>query len=164
MNRYYDKDTDLSIIHGKKVAVIGSGPSGLACAQQLARAGHAVVVFEKNARIGGLLRIGIPDFKMEKTLIDRRMAQMQSEGVEFRTNGYIGKNISIKKLINDFDAVGKMRISAFPRHQARHNLFGIRLIRGYVLIRMFSGEFMVCCQEIRSITLIFCFCCIYSQP
>ena len=70
---------------GKKVAVIGSGPAGLACAQQLARAGHEVVVFEKNDRIGGLLRYGIPDFKMEKWLIDRRMEQMRAEGVEFRT-------------------------------------------------------------------------------
>ena len=73
---------------GKKVAVIGSGPSGLACAQQLARAGHSVVVFEKNSRIGGLLRIGIPDFKMEKHLIDRRMSQMEAEGVEFRVNSH----------------------------------------------------------------------------
>ena len=68
----------------KKVAIIGSGPAGLACAQQLARLGHGVVVYEKNERIGGLLRIGIPDFKMEKKLIDRRMAQMQSEGVQFK--------------------------------------------------------------------------------
>ena len=82
----------------KKVAVIGSGPAGLACAQQLARAGHDVVVFEKSDRIGGLLRIGIPDFKMEKFLIDRRMAQMQSEGVEFRSNSEIGKNILVEDL------------------------------------------------------------------
>jgi glutamate synthase (NADPH/NADH) small chain len=107
---------ELPIKHSdKKVAVIGSGPSGLACAQQLARAGHSVVVFEKNERIGGLLRIGIPDFKMEKTLIDRRMAQMQSEGVEFRTNSYIGKNISIEKLMNDFDAVAFCGGSETPR-------------------------------------------------
>ncbi|HEY8871535.1 MAG TPA: glutamate synthase subunit beta, partial [Stellaceae bacterium] len=69
---------------GKRVAVVGSGPSGMACAQQLARAGHAVTLFEKNDRIGGLLRYGIPDFKMEKALIDRRAAQMAAEGVEFR--------------------------------------------------------------------------------
>ena len=71
---------------GKRVAVVGSGPAGLACAQQLARAGHDVVLFEKADRIGGLLRYGIPDFKMEKHLIDRRMAQMATEGVEFRPN------------------------------------------------------------------------------
>jgi glutamate synthase (NADPH/NADH) small chain len=76
---------------GKKVAVVGSGPAGLACAQQLARAGHEVVVFEKNDRIGGLLRYGIPDFKMEKGLIDRRLAQMHAEGVSFRTGVFVGK-------------------------------------------------------------------------
>jgi glutamate synthase (NADPH/NADH) small chain len=76
---------------GKRIAVIGSGPAGMAAAQQLARAGHSVVLFEKNDRIGGLLRYGIPDFKMEKGLIDRRIAQMQAEGVEFRTNHVVGK-------------------------------------------------------------------------
>ena len=76
---------------GKQVAVVGSGPAGLACAQQLARAGHDVVVFEKNDRIGGLLRYGIPDFKMEKGLIDRRLAQMSAEGVSFRTRVFVGK-------------------------------------------------------------------------
>ncbi len=76
---------------GKKVAVVGSGPAGLACAQQLARAGHEVTVFEKNDRIGGLLRYGIPDFKMEKWLIDQRLAQMYAEGVSFRTGVLVGK-------------------------------------------------------------------------
>src|SRR6266704_3143151 len=75
---------------GKKVAVVGSGPAGLACAQQLARAGHDVTVFEKNDRIGGLLRYGIPDFKMEKWLIDRRVDQMKAEGVTFRTGVFVG--------------------------------------------------------------------------
>ena len=75
---------------GKTVAVVGSGPAGLACAQQLARTGHSVTVFEKNDRIGGLLRYGIPDFKFEKTLIDQRIAQMQAEGVSFKTSHYIG--------------------------------------------------------------------------
>ena len=75
---------------GKTVAVIGSGPAGLACAQQLARTGHSVTVFEKSDRIGGLLRYGIPDFKLEKTLIDQRIAQMQTEGVSFKTSHYIG--------------------------------------------------------------------------
>jgi glutamate synthase (NADPH/NADH) small chain len=90
---------------GKKVAVIGSGPSGLACAQQLARAGHEVVVYEKNDRIGGLMRYGIPDFKMEKHLIDRRISQMQAEGVRFRPNSFIGKDISAQKILKDYDAV-----------------------------------------------------------
>ena len=90
---------------GKRVAVIGSGPSGLACAQQLARAGHDVVVYEKNDRIGGLLRYGIPDFKMEKLHIDRRIAQMQAEGVRFRPNSHIGVNIQAQTLMNDFDAI-----------------------------------------------------------
>ena len=90
---------------GKKVAVIGSGPSGLACAQQLARAGHEVVVYEKNDRIGGLMRYGIPDFNMEKDLIDRRIAQMQAEGVRFRPNSHVGKEIPAQKLLSDYDAV-----------------------------------------------------------
>ena len=99
----------------KKVAVIGSGPSGLACAQQLARAGHSVVVFEKNERIGGLLRIGIPDFKMEKTLIDRRMSQMELEGVEFRVNSHVGNNVSIEELNDEFEAIAFCGGSEHPR-------------------------------------------------
>ncbi|MGE5525170.1 MAG: glutamate synthase subunit beta [Rhodospirillaceae bacterium] len=90
---------------GKRVAVVGSGPAGLACAQQLARAGHDVVVFEKSDRIGGLLRYGIPDFKMEKGLIDRRMAQMSAEGVQFRVNQHVGVNVSATALADEFDAV-----------------------------------------------------------
>ncbi|MGV3626576.1 MAG: glutamate synthase subunit beta [Betaproteobacteria bacterium] len=90
---------------GKRVAVIGSGPAGLAAAQQLARAGHDVVVFEKADRVGGLLRYGIPDFKMEKHLIDRRMAQMRAEGVEFRVNQDVGGAMPAKKLVDEFDAV-----------------------------------------------------------
>ena len=103
---------------GKKVAVVGSGPAGLAAAQQLARAGHDVTVFEKNGRIGGLLRYGIPDFKMEKSHIDRRVAQMEAEGVTFNTNTLVGAMpegskvtndaktvVSAEQLMKDFDAV-----------------------------------------------------------
>jgi glutamate synthase (NADPH/NADH) small chain len=90
---------------GKRVAVIGSGPAGLACAQQLARAGHAVDVLEKADRIGGLLRYGIPDFKMEKHLIDRRMAQMEAEGVTFRPGIEAGNDVSAEDLLADFDAL-----------------------------------------------------------
>ena len=101
---------------GKKVAIVGSGPAGLACAQQLARAGHAVTVFEKNDRLGGLLRYGIPDFKMEKWLIDRRVEQMAAEGVEFRVNRVAGgapvgagnaqaRPLDAKGLLAEFDAL-----------------------------------------------------------
>ncbi|HZM35639.1 MAG TPA: glutamate synthase subunit beta [Burkholderiales bacterium] len=86
---------------GKKVAVVGSGPAGLACAQQLARAGHAVTVFEKSNRIGGLLRYGIPDFKLEKGVIDRRVEQMRGEGVKFKTSVLIGKQVPGKGIVND---------------------------------------------------------------
>ena len=106
-----------SVKTGKKIAVVGSGPAGLAAAQQLARAGHAVTVFEKNDRIGGLLRYGIPNFKMEKSHIDRRIAQMQAEGVEFRTGILVGKDfpahvtnwsqqtVSPDELAQGFDAI-----------------------------------------------------------
>jgi len=90
---------------GKSVAVVGSGPAGLACAQQLARAGHSVTVFEKNDRVGGLMRYGIPDFKMEKNQINRRAVQMEAEGVTFRTSTEVGVDISMKSLKENFDAV-----------------------------------------------------------
>lgn len=90
---------------GKRVAVIGSGPAGLAAAQQLARIGHDVVVFEKDDRIGGLLRYGIPDFKLEKRIIDRRLNQMMAEGVEFQTEVYVGRDLSGRYLQRSFDAI-----------------------------------------------------------
>lgn len=89
---------------GRKVAVVGSGPAGLAAAQQLNRAGHSVTVLERDDEIGGLLRYGIPNFKLEKEIIDRRVAILKAEGIEFVTNAYVGKNYNIKKLDN-FDAV-----------------------------------------------------------
>ena len=100
---------------GKRVAVIGSGPAGLACAQQLARAGHVVVVFEKNDRIGGLLRYGIPDFKLESWLIDRRLGQLQAEGIEFRPNSHVGTDIPARALLAEFDAVVLTGGSEQPR-------------------------------------------------
>jgi glutamate synthase (NADPH/NADH) small chain len=100
---------------GKRVAVVGSGPSGLACAQQLARAGHAVTLFEKNDRVGGLLRYGIPDFKLDKSLIDRRAAQMAEEGVEFRTGCHVGVDLPAAELLAGFDAVVLTGGSEQPR-------------------------------------------------
>jgi glutamate synthase (NADPH) small chain len=90
---------------GKRVAVVGSGPSGLAAAQQLRRAGHSVTVYEKNDRIGGLLRYGIPNFKLEKHVIDRRLAQMKAEGVTFLTNAHVGVNIPVETLTEHYDAI-----------------------------------------------------------
>jgi glutamate synthase (NADPH/NADH) small chain len=100
---------------GKKVAVVGSGPAGLACAQQLARAGHDVTLFEKSDRIGGLLRYGIPDFKMEKQHIDRRMQQMALEGVTFRPNAHVGVTLPAAELLAEFDAIALTGGSEDPR-------------------------------------------------
>src|SRR5690606_27513643 len=109
---------------GKRVAVIGSGPSGLACAQQLARVGHSVSVFEKSNRIGGLLRYGIPDFKLDKSHIDRRIAQMEAEGVEFFPSTYVGlpdhaedglNVVTPDELLAEFDAVVLAGGSETPR-------------------------------------------------
>jgi len=100
---------------GKRVAVVGSGPAGLACAQQLARAGHAVKVYEKQDRVGGLLRYGIPDFKMDKKVIDRRMGQMKAEGVQFHANTHIGVDIPARKLVDEFHAVVLAGGSEQPR-------------------------------------------------
>src|ERR1700747_1068901 len=101
---------------GKRVAVVGSCPGGLDCAQQLARAGHAPTVFEKSDRIGGLLRYGIPDFKMEKDLIDRRIQQMEAEGVEFRTGVEVGATLSVKSLLEGYDAVALTGGAEAPRN------------------------------------------------
>ena len=100
---------------GKKVAVIGSGPAGLAAAQQLCRAGHDVTVYEKADRIGGLMRYGIPNFKLEKHLIDRRLAQMEAEGVKFVTNAHVGVNVDVAQLRKDFDAIVLAGGSEAPR-------------------------------------------------
>ncbi len=100
---------------GKRVAIVGSGPSGLACAQQLARAGHAVTLFEKSDRIGGLMRYGIPDFKLSKQLIDRRIGQMRAEGVEFRPKVHIGVDIPASQLASEYDAVVLTGGSEKPR-------------------------------------------------
>jgi len=100
---------------GKRIAVVGSGPAGLACAQQLARAGHTVSLYEKEDRIGGLLRYGIPDFKLAKRMIDRRMSQMRAEGVEFHTHCHIGVDVPVATLMEDYDAVVLSGGSEKPR-------------------------------------------------
>ena len=100
---------------GKMVAVVGSGPAGMAAAQQLTRAGHAVTLFEKNVRIGGLLRFGIPDFKLDKSVIDRRLGQMLAEGLTVKTGVHVGVDISVAKLREDFDAIVLTGGSEKPR-------------------------------------------------
>ncbi len=124
-----------SVRTGKRVAVVGSGPAGLACAQQLARAGHAVTLFEKADRVGGLLRYGIPDFKMEKHLIDRRVRQMEAEGVEFRTGVEVGTTISVKSLLEGYDAVALTGGAVAPRDLAvpGRNLDGIHFAMDFLV-------------------------------
>ncbi len=100
---------------GKQIAVVGSGPAGMACAQQLARAGHDVTLFEKETRIGGLMRFGIPDFKLDKSIIDRRMSQMRAEGVVFKSRTHVGVDINATELLDTFDAVALTGGSEKPR-------------------------------------------------
>jgi glutamate synthase (NADPH) small chain len=100
---------------GKKVAVVGAGPAGMACAQQLARAGHQVHVYEKHAKAGGLMRYGIPDFKMEKGLVDVRVGQMEAEGVTFHYGAHVGVNLPAEKLLNEYDAVALTGGAEMPR-------------------------------------------------
>jgi len=120
---------------GKRIAVVGSGPAGLACAQQLARAGHRVVVFEKHPRIGGLLVYGIPDFKLSNHLVDRRMAQMQAEGVEFRPNSHVGVHFPARKLLDEFDAVVLAGGAEHPRDLdlPGRDLLGIHFALDYLI-------------------------------
>jgi glutamate synthase (NADPH/NADH) small chain len=119
---------------GRRVAVVGSGPAGLAAAQQLCRLGHSVTLFEKEDRIGGLLRYGIPDFKMEKRILDRRLDQMRAEGVEFKTGVHVGKNPTLKALKSEFDAVcltiGAMKPRELP--VAGRDLDGVHLAMDYL--------------------------------
>jgi glutamate synthase (NADPH/NADH) small chain len=112
----YIKPEPADVRTGKRVAIVGSGPAGLAAAQQLARAGHDVTVFEKNDRIGGLLRYGIPNFKMEKHLIDRRLEQMRSEGVRFEINAHVGVNVPVEDLRRDFHAILLAGGAELPRN------------------------------------------------
>jgi glutamate synthase (NADPH/NADH) small chain len=123
-----------AVTTGRRVAVVGSGPAGLACSQQLARAGHAVSLFEKSDRIGGLLRYGIPDFKMEKHHIDRRMAQMAAEGVEFRAGVDVGVSVSVQALMADYDAVVLSGGAELPRdlELPPHSLSGIHFAMDYL--------------------------------
>ena len=119
---------------GKKVAVVGSGPAGLAAAQQLARAGHSVVVFDKQDRIGGLLRYGIPDFKLEKNVVDRRLDQLLAENIEFRPNVNVGVDITGDQLLKGFDAVLLAIGAEQPREVAipGRELKGIHLAMDYL--------------------------------
>lgn len=119
---------------GKKIAIVGSGPAGMAAAQQLARVGHDVVLYEKEQRIGGLMRFGIPDFKLDKKILDRRMEQMAAEGVEFKTDTHIGVDISTNQLLKDFDAVALTGGSEKPRDLAipGRDLNGIHYAMDYL--------------------------------
>ncbi len=139
---------------GKRVAIVGSGPAGMACAQQLARTGHDVTLFEKNAKPGGLLRYGIPDFKMSKHLIDRRVSQMEAEGVSFRTGTHVGVDLETDELARDFDAV----VLAGGSEKARdlpvkgRDLRGVEFAMDFLSRqnRRFSGESLGEAEEISA--------------
>jgi len=129
---------------GKTVAVIGSGPSGLAAAQQLNRAGHTVTVFERANYIGGLLRLGIPDFKLDKQLVERRAQQMRDEGITFRTGVYVGQNYAVEDLKRDFDVILLCIGSTIPRNLdvPGRELEGIHFAMDYLTQqnKMLAGE------------------------
>jgi glutamate synthase (NADPH) small chain len=137
---------------GKRVAVVGSGPAGLAAAAQLNKAGHWVTVFERSDRVGGLLRYGIPDFKLEKTVLDRRIRLMEQEGIIFRTNAHVGVNISAKHLRSEFDAVVVCGGASAPRDLPipGRNFKGVHFAMDFLSQqnkrvagdRIFSGEIM----------------------
>jgi len=122
---------------GKRVAVVGSGPAGLACAQQLNRAGHSVIVFERADRIGGLLRYGIPEFKMEKRFVDRRLRIMEKEGVVFQTGAHVGVNLPVADIIRDFDAIVLAGGACHPRDLPvpGRELDGIHLAMDYLTLQ-----------------------------
>jgi len=139
---------------GKKVAVVGSGPAGLAAAQQLARAGHLVTVLERHDRIGGLLRYGIPDFKMEKRVIDRRLEQMIAEGVQFRTGVHVGTDLTGEELQREYDAVLLAVGAEKPRDLAipGRELKGIHYAMDYLLQqnRRVAGDRISTAEEISA--------------
>jgi glutamate synthase (NADPH/NADH) small chain len=119
---------------GRRIAVVGSGPAGLACAQQLARMGHSPTVFEKNDRIGGLLRYGIPDFKLAKSLIDRRVAQMEIEGVIFRPGLNVGVDVTVERLMDDYDLLVLAGGAELPRdlEVPGRDLLGVHFAMDYL--------------------------------
>jgi glutamate synthase (NADPH/NADH) small chain len=122
---------------GKKVAIVGSGPAGLAAAQQINRAGHAVIVFERSDRIGGLLRYGIPEFKMEKRFLDRRLKLMEKEGVVFQPNAHVGVSMPVEELRREFDAIVLAGGAAWPRDLSipGRELTGIHFAMDYLTLQ-----------------------------